>query len=97
MQNLLKIFSNNIFSDSHNHERVIFNFSFYKLTDDEQNVLWKGLNFSVKPGLIEYAEFLLPFELLFRNIKDLCNEDMSLIKAKLRDTALTSCQNFSRD
>ena len=99
MQNLLKISSNNIFSDSHNPDRVIFNFSSYKLTDDEKNVLCKGLNFSVKPGLIEYSEFLLPFELLFRDIKreDLCNEDMSVIKARLLDTALTSYQNFSRD
>ena len=53
LQNLLKISSNNLFSDSHNPDRVIFNFSSYKLTDDEKNVLRKGLNFSVKPGLIE--------------------------------------------
>ena len=59
----------------------------------------KGLNFSVKPGWIEYSEFLLPFELLFRDIKreDLCNKDMSLIKARLLDTALTPYQNFSSD
>ena len=69
LQNLLKISSNNIFSDSHNPDRVIFNFSLYKLTDDEKNVLCKGLIFSAKPGLIEYSEFLLPFELLFRDIK----------------------------
>ena len=99
MQNLLKISLNNNFSDSHNPDRVIFNFSSYKLTDDEKNVLCKGINFSVKPGLIEYSEFLLPFELLFRDIKreDLCNEDMSLIKARLLDTAVTSYQNFSSD
>ena len=69
------------------------------MTDDEKNVFCKGLNFSVKPGLIEYSEFLLPFELLFRDIKreDLCNEDMYAIKARLLETALTSYQNFSRD
>ena len=99
LQNLLKISSNNIFSDSHNPDRVIFNFSSYELTDEEKNVLCKDLNFSVKPGWIEYSEFLLPFELLFHNIKceDLSNEDMSLIKARLLDTALTSYQNFSSD
>ena len=99
LQNLLKISSNNIFSDSHNPDRVIFNFSSYELTDEEKNVLFKGLNFSVKPGWIEYSEFLLSFELLFRDIKreDLCNDDMSLIKARLLDTALTSYQNFSSD
>ena len=39
------------------------------------------------------------FELLFRDIKreDLCNEDMSVIKARLLDAALTSYQSFSRD
>ena len=49
--------------------------------------------------MVEYSEFLLPFELLFCDIKreDLCNENMSVIKARLLDTALTSYQNFSRD
>ena len=61
LQNLLKISSNNIFSDSHNPDRVIFNFSSYELVDDGKNVLCIGLNFSVKPGLIEYSEFLLTF------------------------------------
>ena len=75
MQNLLKISSYNIFSDIHNSERVIFNFASYELTDDEKNVLCKGLNFSVKPGSTEYSQFLLPFELLFCVIKheNLCN------------------------
>ena len=96
---LLKIASNNIFSDSHNPDRVIFSFSSHKLTDDEKNVLCKGLTFSVKSGLIEYSEFLLPLELLFRDIKceDLWNEDMSVIEARLIDTALTSYRNFSSD
>ena len=99
MPDLLKIFSNNIFSDSHNHERVIFNFSSYELNDDGKNILCKGLTFPVKPELIEYSEFSLPFELLFCDIKSeyLCNEDMSLIKDRLLDTALTSYKNVSSD
>ena len=44
LQNLLKISSNNIFSDSHNPDRVIFNFSSYELTDDEKKVSCKALN-----------------------------------------------------
>ena len=65
----------------------------------KKNVLCKDLNFPVKPGLNDYSEFLLAFELLFPGIKheDLCNEDMSEIKARLLDTALTSYQNFSSD
>ena len=69
------------------------------MTDDAKSVLCKGLSFSNKPAFIEYSEFLLPFELLFRDIKreDLCTEGMSLIKTRLLDTALTSYQNFSSD
>ena len=49
--------------------------------------------------MIEYSEFVLPFKLLFRDIKheDFCKEDVSLIKARLLDTALASYQNFSSD
>ena len=70
-----------------------------ELTDGEKNVLYKCLDFSVKLGLTEYREFLLPYELLFRDIKreNLCNEDMSLIKTRLLNTILTSYQNFSSD
>ena len=76
LQNLLKISSNNTFSDSHDHDRVIFKFSSYKFPDDKKSVLCKGLTFSVKPGMTEYSEFLLPFLLLFHDIKreDLCND-----------------------
>ena len=35
------------------------NFFSYELTDDRKNVLFKGLNFSGKSGLVEYSAFLL--------------------------------------
>lgn len=94
LQNLLKISSYDMFS--HNPKRVIFNISLHELTDDKKNVLCRGLDFSVKPGVIEYSDFLLPFELLFCDMKpeDLCNENMSSIKARLLDTALNSYQIF---
>ena len=56
-----------------------------------------GLNFSVISGLIEYSEFLLLFELLFRDIKCIIIKDLSLIKARVLDTVLTSYQKFSCD
>ena len=82
---------------SQNPEIVIFSFSCYELTDYEKNILCKDLNFSVKSGLIEYSEFSLTFELLFCDTQrgDLRNEDMSLFKTRLVDTALNSYQNFS--
>ena len=78
---------------------MILNFSFYELRDIEKWVFCKGLNFSVKPKSIEYSEFLLPFELLFRDVKqeNLHSENLSLIKARLLDTALSSYESFSRD
>ena len=49
-------------------DKVIFNFSCYKLNDNEISVLWEGLNFAIPPKATEYSEFLLPFEMLFREI-----------------------------
>ena len=65
-------------SKSHITVRVIFNFSLYELIGDGKCVLFKDLFFSVKPGLIQYSEYLILFELLFCDIKreDLCNEDV---------------------
>ena len=61
LQNLLKISSHNIVSKSYITVRVIFDFSLYELIDDGKNVLFKVLHFSVKPGLIQYLEFLILF------------------------------------
>ena len=49
-------------------------------------------SFSVKPKSIEYSEFLLPFESLFRDVKqgNLCHKGFPLIKARLLDKALSS-------
>ena len=99
LKNLLEISLKEIINDNHHPNKVIFNFSSYELSDAEKSVLYKGLNFSVKPKSIEYSEFLLPFELLFRDVKqeNLHSEDLSLIKARLLDTALPSYESFSRD
>ena len=85
LQNLLKVFLKNILSDSHNYDRVMFSFPSYELTDDKKKVFFKGLNFLVKPGVIESSEFLLFFELLFRKMQceNFCNNDISLIKLLL--------------
>ena len=69
--NILKI----LLKEFINHSQV--NFPSYGLSDIEKSVLCKDVNFSVKPESIEYPEFLLPFELLFRDVKqeNLCSED----------------------
>ena len=42
---------------------------------------------------------MLPFELLLRDVKleNLCSEDLSLMKARVLDTALSSYESFSSD
>ena len=96
LKKLLEILLKDVINDSHNPNKVIFNFSSDELSDVEKSLLCKGLNFSVKPKSIEYSEFLLPFALLFRDVKqeNLCNEDLSLIKARLLDTALSSYESL---
>ena len=65
LKNLLEISLKEVINDSHDPNKVIFNFSSYELSDVEKSALCKGLNFSVKPKSIEYSEFLRSFELLF--------------------------------
>ena len=75
--NILKILLKEFINHSHGPSKVISNFPSYGLSDIEKSVLCKDLNFSVKPESIEYPEFLLPFELLFRDVKqeNVCSED----------------------
>ena len=95
----LKISLKEVINGSHDPNKVIFNFSSYELSDFEKSVLCKDLNFLVKPKSIEYSEFLLPFELLFWDVKqeNLCSEDLSLMKARLLDITLSSYESFSSD
>ena len=52
----------------HDFGKVIFNFSRNKLSDDEKSLLCKGLNFAIPPKSLGYADHMLPFKLLFRDI-----------------------------
>ena len=56
---------------SHNPDKIIMNHSFYQLSDIEKAILAKGLNFALPPKKINYADYLTPYELLFRDIKKL--------------------------
>ena len=79
-------------------DKVIFNFSSYNLNDHEKSVLCKGLNFTIPPKAIEYSEFLLPFEMLFREITSLDIGDFNkeCVKSRLRDSAYSSFKQVSR-
>ena len=56
---------------SHDPDKIIFNYSSHELSKSEKSLLCKGLNFAIPPDKLEYSDYLLPFELLYRDIKDL--------------------------
>ena len=58
----------------------------------KKNLLCIGLNFAIPPGKFEYSDYLMPFELSCRDIKDLDlpNEKANFLKAKINDCALPS-------
>ena len=53
---------------SHDPEKVVFDFSSYELSDEEISLLYKGLNFSIPPKPLDYADHMLSFKVLFRDI-----------------------------
>ena len=83
---------------SHEPENVIFNFSCHELSDDKKNCCSvKGLNFSIPHKHLDYADHMLPFKLLFRNIykNEMPNEDKEFVKSRLKDSAFTSFWLFN--
>ena len=64
-------------------EKVIFKFSKYELSDAENKLLAKGLNFCLAPKQLNYADYLKHFELFYRNIRNLevlSNEGVDFVK-----------------
>ena len=65
--------------NSHDPDKVIANYSSYNLSDNEKKLLLKGLNFAVPPRKLNY---LAPYELMFRDVKNLSVEDNILERIK---------------
>ena len=80
----------------HNPEDVIFNFSSYKLSDSEKSLLAKGLNFAIPPKKLNYADYLAPFELLYRNVKtlDIDSNILERVKVDLKKASFTSLDTY---
>ena len=75
----------------HNPEEVIHNFYLYNLSTTEKS-LCKGLNFALLPKDLKFENYLLPFELLFRNVYESSGKDKSLLhlKSKIKDVGFSS-------
>ena len=89
--------SNSCLGMSHNPEKVMFNFSSHELSDYEKSLLCKGFNFSIPPKRLAYADHILPFELLFRDINkdEMSNEGKEFIKTRRKDSAFTSYRSYN--
>ena len=75
-----------------NPKAVIFNFSKYQLIKKEESILYKVLQSAIPPTEIEYTDFILPFELLYRDIKseEVPSENLKILKAKFLGIATSS-------
>ena len=58
----------------------------------------KGLNFALPPKKLQFENYLLPFELLFRNIYDenQRNESILHLKSKIKDVGLSSFRLYNK-
>ena len=81
---------------SHNPDKIIINHSLYQLSDIEKTVLAKGLNFALPPKMLNYADYLTQYKLLFRDIKELSVGDSILerVKVDMKKICLSSFENF---
>ena len=84
---------------SHDPEKGIFNYSSHVLTNSEKSLLCKGLNFAIPPDKLECSEFLLSFELLYRDIQnlDVTDQKKQLLKASIKDSALSSFNSYNKN
>ena len=81
---------------SHYPDEIITNHSSYELSYIEKKVLAEGLNFALLPKKLNYAYYLTPYELLFRDIKKLSDDDSVLqrVKVDMKKIRLSSFENF---
>ena len=68
------------------------------MTNHEKLLLSKGLSFAIPHKDINYADYLLPFELLHRDINSLriSNFALDCIKTRLRDSTFSSYKETSK-
>ena len=80
---------------------MIISFSSYQLNDVEKLLLAKGLNFALPPQILNRADSLLPFEMVYRHIKtmDVSSSDLDIIEVALKEYVYSSFKksNFSKE
>ena len=84
--------------ETNDPEKVIFNFSSRTLSQAEKKLLAKGLNLSIPPKKLNYADMLTPFELLYCEILKsepaFTNGEKEPLEAALRNSAFDCLKTF---
>ena len=83
--------------ECHDPDKVIFNYSSYKLSDLEKRSSAKGLNYALPPIKLDYGDYMAPFELFYREIRKLLIEDHQLekVKTEIKKEAYSSFDNYN--
>ena len=84
----------------HDPSKVIFNFSKYELSDCEKRLLAKALHFNLPRKHLDDADYLVNFELFYRNIRNLgilSNEDLDFVKTRTKEEALSCYRNYNNN
>ena len=65
----------------------------------KKSLLFKGLNFTIPPKILEYTDYLLPFELLYHDIHnlDITNENKEVLKTRTKDCAFSSFNSYDEN
>ena len=71
--------------ECHDRDKVIFNYSSYKLSDLEKRLLAKGFNYALPPIKLNYGNYMTRFELFYREIRKLPIEARELEKVKTEE------------
>ena len=95
-KDLSKLVKSNIFVQGPNKD--IFSFSIYELSDGEKRLLAKGSNFSSLPKYLDYADYLVNFELFCKNISNLgilSSEGLGFVKTRTNEAVVSSYPNYN--
>ena len=79
--------------------KIIHNFSSHTLTAAQISLLSRGLNFAVAPKYLKFEDYLLPYELLFRDVtssNEIEGNNKTFFKTKLKDICLSSLRSYNR-
>ena len=82
----------------HDPKDIIYNFSSRNLTKNQAALLIKGLNFAIPPKNLRYEDYMLQYELLYRDLSkiDITNEQLIFAKNEVRNLALSSFKFYNK-